>query len=228
MHAHPSPRATALGGAMSYGPVGLSVGAFADDLVRRAATSCFGAQGQAARMAAGQYARAERVGHMATVMLEKRGAEGCCTERDLRDAGFTDGEIAGMAHEARERAKDMGVTRLEDASGDSLERFTERCITAMVTVMPVSPGVMVTDAMTDTWGAYCRARTAQIVDPWTGQQTRCLDLLQKFIGLQAALPSADRVAIGGAVVEAMNRQGRATTRADAAVAERQRSGGSAA
>lgn len=121
-----------------------------------------------------------RAVEMAEKMREAAGAFGHATWGDLVAAGFSSDEI--VEHETLARTlAGAGFVRQVTPAGDRVPDFLQKAIAATVHVMPLTAGATPTAERAGAWEAFCRARAAWKLDPWTSQGERCLAHLDRFL-----------------------------------------------
>lgn len=102
------------------------------------------------------------------------------TFRDLIREGFTSAEIAEHHRLALQIANERG-TRQVSLEGDRLAEMVAKAISPMPNRLPLPAGTDETQVLFIAWGQYCMARSAQVLDPWSGQRERCLDKLRDYL-----------------------------------------------
>lgn len=128
-----------------------------------------------------------RAVEMAERMREAAGAFGAATYADLIAAGFTSEEIVDHEQIAKALATAL-FTRPAEPERDRLQDVIVKVIASASHAMPRMAGVEVEPGATAAWGAFCAARAALKIDPWTSQRERCLTLLDRFLSHLPILP----------------------------------------
>lgn len=105
---------------------------------------------------------------------------GGATFKDLIGAGFTSAEIIEHGEAAQKIANEKG-TRQVAPSPDRLADMIEKARAAVPYRLPLPEGVGETQALFLSWGRYCAARAAFLIDPWPGQRERCIEVLFAYL-----------------------------------------------
>lgn len=122
-----------------------------------------------------------RASEMAEAMREFSAlGNGGPTFRDLIRGGFTSAEITEHHRQAERIANERG-TRQVTPEADRMAELVAKAISPMPNRLPLPAGIDETQVLFLAWGQYCMARSAHVLDPWSGQRERCLDRLRDYL-----------------------------------------------
>lgn len=138
---------------------------------------------------------------MANVMLDIAALGNGVQFRDLMGHGFTAGEITEHFPSAERHAMRMGSRQISPEP-DRMAEMIEKARAPVPSRLPLPSGTAETQALFLCWGNYCASRSAMLLDPWSGQRERCLDLLLVYLQKLPLLPR-DRKKIVRAVAETL-------------------------
>lgn len=125
-----------------------------------------------------------RVVEMAEAIREIVFRDGCVTDAALVAEGYSASEIVDLGAEAGERARLLMVSDGTAPDNYALIRAKAEHAGAMP-----APGGFVPDRHArEAWDRYVKARRGHRIDPWIGQQTRCEELLRRFLTRLPLLP----------------------------------------
>lgn len=137
--------------------------------------------------------------HPRAVEMAQAMREGATRYDDIAGAGFSPQEIKRFGADARTLARTL-ATRQISPGGDRLSEMADKALAAIEGQWPVWKGTGETQALVVSWGAYCRARNAFVLDPSDAQRLRCIEKLTAFFAATPAGAAATRH-----VVEAVDR-----------------------
>lgn len=126
--------------------------------------------------------------HPRAVEMAEAMREGRATFKELIGAGFTSAEIIEFHKEAEAIAMER-ATRQVSPGADLLSEMIVKAKAAIVNHMPMPKDAVESQSLYLAWGRYCAARNAHVVDPWSGQRERCIEMLRAYFRLTPAGPA---------------------------------------
>lgn len=138
---------------------------------------------------------------MAEAMRDLFAVGGGVRFADLIRAGFTSAEIVEFKEQAGKIATERS-TRWMSIRPDLMADIIEKARIAVPNRLPLPRDTTETQALVVTWGKYCAARAALIMDPWPSQRERCLTILSAYLDKLPIFPTA-RKAVLAAVDETL-------------------------
>lgn len=121
--------------------------------------------------------------------------------RDLIQAGFTSAEITEHHSRAEAIIAEREVKHVF-LRPDLLADIIAKAKAPVPNAPPMPRDTAETQAMIVAWGGYCAARSALLLDPWSGQRERCLKVLTAYLG-RLPIFQANRDAVIKAVAAAL-------------------------
>ena len=117
---------------------------------------------------------------MAEAMRDLFAVGGGVKIEDLTRAGFTSAEILEFRDDAAKLAA-LASTKQLTVRPDLLEDMIEKARNAAPNRPPLPAEAQPTQTLVQAWGAYCAARGALVLDPWSGQRERCMSVLSNYL-----------------------------------------------
>lgn len=140
---------------------------------------------------------------MADTMRDLFAVGGGVRIEDLARAGFTNFEILEFRDDAARLATVASIKQIT-IRPDLLEDMIEKARHAAPNRLPLPTDAEPTRGLVQSWGNYCAARGALLLDPWPGQRERCVTVLANYLESLPIFP-AIRASVLKAVEASMPR-----------------------
>lgn len=101
--------------------------------------------------------------------------------KDLIQLGFTSAEITEHHRRAEAIIAEREVRHVF-MRPDLLADIIAKAKAPVPNAPPLPRDTAETQALLVAWGSYCAARSALLLDPWSGQRERCLKVLTSYLG----------------------------------------------
>lgn len=131
--------------------------------------------------------------HPRAVEMAEALREGVATFTEILARGFSGAEIVEHFADAKALAEKLS-SRQVFPGADLVPEMVAKAKAAIVNQPPMPAGARDNQVLFMSWGRYCAARNAFLVDPWDSQRERCADLLRAYFRLTPLQPALiDRV-----------------------------------